>query len=58
MYDALIVVNAIDAVPTNIEAVCAFCIKLAVSTFDAFCANKAYDAVVANEELNTVIEAV
>jgi hypothetical protein len=32
--------------------------KLAVSTFDAFCANKAYDAVVANEELNTVIEAV
>ena len=45
-----------EAVPTNIDAVCVFCIKFVVSTFDAFCANRAYDAVIANEAVPTVIE--
>ena len=48
--------NAKDAVPTNIDEVCVFCIKLVVSTLDAFCANNAYDAVIANEAVPTVIE--
>jgi hypothetical protein len=30
--------------------------KLVVSTFDAFCANNAYDAVIANEAVPTVID--
>ena len=40
-YEAVNENIANDAVPTNIDAVCAFCTKLAVSTFDAFCANNA-----------------
>ncbi len=48
--------NANDAVPTNIDDVCEFNTKFEVSTFDAFCANNAYDDVIANDELNTVID--
>ena len=38
---ATLAVYANEAVPTNIDAVCEFNTKLAVSTLDAFCANNA-----------------